>query len=66
MENGKENLIPSMGMSDFGPKQYFYNAELLYIIESYQRLTIDVLKAKKVLMRIRFLIYKIILSSQIY
>lgn len=24
----------------------FYNAELLYIIESYQRLTIDVLKAK--------------------
>lgn len=46
MENGKENLIPSMGMSDFGPKQYFYNAELLYIIESYQRLTIDVLKAK--------------------
>lgn len=38
MENGKENLIPSMGMSDFGPKQYFYNAELLYIIESYQRL----------------------------
>lgn len=46
MENGKENLIPSMGMSDFGQKQYFYNAELLYIIESYQRLTIDVLKAK--------------------
>lgn len=46
MENGKENLIPSMGMSDFGPKQYFYNAELLYIMESYQRLTIDVLKAK--------------------
>lgn len=65
MENGKENLIPSMGMSDFVPKQYFYNAELLYIIESYQRLTIDVLKAK-VLTRIRFLIYKIILSSQIY
>ena len=35
-----------MGMSDFGPKQYFYNTELLYIMESYQRLTIDVLKAK--------------------